>query len=209
MNAKTLFPMVAAGALNPLFRSLRYQVEGAEHHESAIAQGPCIFALWHGRLLPLSYHHRHQNIATLISKSGDGDYLSGFLERWGYVPVRGSSSRGGMEAVRNLVRAARSGHSLAITPDGPRGPMQKLKPGVLVTAQLAGIPILPLTGTADRGWWPGQWDRFLVPKPFARVRMRYAAPMRIPRSASETDLARYGQQLEELLNAMTAELDAG
>ena len=200
---------VARAALTPFFATLRFEVQGAQHHDALVQAGqPFIYALWHGRLLPLSYYHRQRGIATLISQSKDGDYLAAFLKSWGYDPVRGSSSRGGMEAVRQLVRMARAGKTLSITPDGPRGPMQKLKPGVLVTAQLAGIPILPMSGTADRAWWPGKWDRFLVPKPFATVKVRYEAPIQIPRTASEAEVQRYGKELEELLNRMTSELDA-
>lgn len=200
---------IARVALNPLFSTLRFEVQGAEHHEALVRAGqPFIYALWHGRLLPLCYYHRNRGIVALISASKDGDYLADFLSSWGFNPVRGSSSRGGREALRQLVRLARAGNSLAITPDGPRGPMQKLKPGVLVTAQLAGVPILPLSGATDRGWWPGKWDRFLVPKPFARIKVRYEAPMRVPRDASESDLQHYADELEKQLNRMTAELDA-
>ena len=200
---------VAAAFLNPLFATLKFEVQGGEHHEALVRSGkPFIYALWHGRLLPLSYYHRNRGIATLISKSADGDYLAAFLRGWGFHPVRGSSSRGGMEAVRQLVRLARTGRPLAITPDGPRGPMQKMKPGVLVTAQLAGIPILPLSGTADRAWWPGKWDRFLIPRPFARVKVRYERPMHIARGATPVELEQNGLELENLLNRMTAELDA-
>jgi lysophospholipid acyltransferase (LPLAT)-like uncharacterized protein len=208
MSKGDLVATLGAGALNPLFASLRYEIENGEYYKQAIAEGPIIYALWHGRLLPMAYHHRNQGVATLISRSADGDYLAAFLERWGYVPVRGSSSRGGMEAVRQLVRVARSGHSLAITPDGPRGPMQQLKPGIIVTAQLSGLPILPVSGTANRGWWPGKWDRFLIPKPFATMRMRYGPPVRIPRDASEADIEKYRAELEATLNRLTAEVDA-
>ena len=107
-----------------------------------------------------------------------------------------------------MVRQLRRGHSLAITPDGPRGPMQKLKPGVLVAAQLAGVPVIPATSTADRGWWPGKWDRFLIPKPFASVRVRYAEPYFIPRNASDAEIEQHALNVEQILNQMTAELDA-
>ena len=208
MNQRKLVAGVATALLNPLFATLRYKVEGVEHEQRARATGPCIYALWHGRLLPLSYYHRGQNVATLISRSADGDYLACFLEHWGFVPVRGSSSRGGMEAVRQLVRMARKGHSIAITPDGPRGPMQELKPGILLTAQLAGLPIVPATVGASSAWWPGKWDRFLIPRPFAEMRVRYGAPMRVPRGATEPDLEKLRVELQDRLNIMTAEVDA-
>jgi lysophospholipid acyltransferase (LPLAT)-like uncharacterized protein len=199
---------VAGALLDGLFHTMRYQVEGAEHYQQFTQQQkPVIFALWHGRLLPLAFLHRAQGVVSLISRSADGEYLARLLAHWGFENVRGSSSRGGDEALRQLIRHTRKGRSLAITPDGPRGPMQKLKPGVLVAAQLGGVPIIPTTSTATRGWWPGRWDRFLIPQPFATVHVRYGGPVHVPRNASESDIARKSAELEEVLNNMTAALD--
>lgn len=200
----------AGTLLDTIFATIRFESEGDQYYREFIDAGkPVIYVLWHGRLLPLGYRHRRQGVVGLISRSKDGEYLAGALERWGFGAVRGSSSRGGMEALRGLVRETRKGRSLAITPDGPRGPRQKLKSGVLVAAQLSGLPIIPVSATADRGWWPERWDRFLVPKPFARVRIRYAQPVWVPRDADERMLNDIGGSLEAQLNQMTAELDAG
>jgi len=199
----------AGTLLDAIFATVHFESEGDAYYRKFIDAGkPVIYVLWHGRLLPLAYRHRNQGVVGLISRSKDGAYLTGALERWGFGAVRGSSSRGGMEALRGLVRETRKGHSLAITPDGPRGPRQKLKTGVLVAAQLSGLPIIPVSATADRGWWPERWDRFLVPKPFARVRIRYAPAVWVPRDAAEAELETIGGNLEALLNHMTAELDA-
>lgn len=200
----------AGTLLDAILATVRFESEGDRYYREFIDAGkPVIYALWHGRLLPLGYRHRQQGVIGLISRSKDGEYLTGALERWGFGAVRGSSSRGGMEALRGLVRETRRGRSLAITPDGPRGPRQKLKSGVLVAAQLSGLPIIPVSATADRGWWPERWDRFLVPKPFAHVRIRYAPPVWVPRDADERMLNEIGSNLEAQLNQMTAELDAG
>lgn len=200
----------AGALLDTIFATIRFESEGDQYYREFIDAGkPVIYVLWHGRLLPLGYRHRRQGVVGLISRSKDGEYLAGALERWGFGAVRGSSSRGGMEALRGLVRETRKGRSLAITPDGPRGPRQKLKSGVLVAAQLSGLPIIPVSATADRGWWPERWDRFLVPKPFAHVRIRYAQPVWVPRDADERMLNDIGGSLEAQLNQMTAELDAG
>ena len=199
---------IGGAMLQTLFRTVRYTVEGKANYERFTTRGKSVvFAFWHGRLLPLAYLRRNEGIVTLISRSADGEYLARLLENWGFVNVRGSSSRRGSEALRELVRQARRGHSLAITPDGPRGPMQKLKPGVLVAAQLAGVPVIPTTSTADHGWWPGKWDRFLIPKPFASVRVRYGEPYFIPRSAKDADIEQHVREVERILNDMTAEID--
>ena len=191
-----------------LFRTLRFRVDGANHPQTATRDGkPVIFALWHGRLLPLAFQHRGQGIVTLISRSNDGEYLARLLDYWGFRNVRGSSNRGGAVALRDLVRSVRQGRSLAITPDGPRGPMQTVKPGILVAAQMTGAPIIPTTSSASRGWWPGRWDRFLIPKPFATVCVRYGEPFEVPRSATEQEINQRARELESVLNRLTEEAD--
>ena len=195
--------------LDALLATARFEVSGAEHHRQFTAHGqPVIFVLWHGRLLPLAHLHRGEGIAALISRSRDGEYLARLLERWGFVPVRGSSSRGGSTALREMVRQARAGRCLAITPDGPRGPRQRLKEGVLVAGQLTGLPLIPVTASASRAWWVGGWDRFLIPRAFARIRVVYGPPVRVPRDAGAEELAALRLSLEEELNRLTAEVDA-
>lgn len=194
--------------MDALFSTLEYHVAGAEHHAQYTKQGkPVIYAIWHGRLLPPAFLHRGQGVVTLISRSADGEYLARLLSRWGFDSVRGSSSRGGSEALRELVKHCRKGRSLAITPDGPRGPKQELKSGVLTAAQLSGVPIIPASSSASRGWWPGRWDRFLIPKPFAKVRVQYAAPVIVPRDADEAQLEKMRKEIEHTLNRMTEALD--
>ena len=199
---------IGATLLNSLLVTVKFVVDEQHHAEALRRTGkPFIYALWHGRLLPLTYYHRHRAVGTLISRSADGEYIARIVEKWGFLTARGSSSRGGMTGMRELVRLARAGHCLAITPDGPRGPMQQVKPGVLVVAQISGLPILPITASSSKAWWPGKWDRFLVPKPFSTIRIRHAAPLCIARDASATQLEQQRQELETTLNRITAELD--
>ena len=192
-----------------LLATVRYRVEGEANLTQFTARGePVIYALWHGRLLPLTYYHRNRDITAIISQSEDGEYIARVVEGWGYETVRGSTSRGGGSALRGLVKAARSGSSLAITPDGPRGPRQQLQPGVITVAQMTGLPIIPLAGGCSRAWWPGTWDRFCVPKPFSTVTVQYGTPRFVPRDATEAELATHARELESELNAMIRALDA-
>jgi lysophospholipid acyltransferase (LPLAT)-like uncharacterized protein len=194
--------------LDRLLGSTRFEVHGAEGVERLRAEGrPCIFVLWHGRLLPLGYLHRGEGVVALVSRSEDGEYLAQSLRRWGFVPVRGSSSRGGSAALREVARYARAGHSVAITPDGPRGPRQKMKAGAIVAGQITGLPLVPVAAGADRGWWFGGWDRFLVPRPFARIRVAYGEPVEIPRELDSDRQAEYMQRLEDELNRLTGWVD--
>lgn len=124
MNASELRYRVACGlggtVLGALLRSVRFSTEGTVHYQREWnAKRAVLFTLWHGRLLPLSYYHRSWNLVTLVSASSDGEYIARIVEQWGYDVVRGSSSRGGGPAFRELVRHIRAGRSIAVTPDGP------------------------------------------------------------------------------------------
>lgn len=169
---------------------------------------PVIFTLWHGRLGPCTYMHRDQGIVALISQHRDGEYIARLVERWGYETARGSSSRGGTGALRQLVRSLREGKSVAITPDGPRGPRERVKPGAVILAQLSGAPLIPLAGAADRGWWFGSWDRFLIPKPFSRVCIAYGEPLLVPRAASPEELEGWVREAEVRIQAVTRRVDS-
>ena len=189
--------------LDGLMATVRFDVEHAERYEQFVRRGePVIFAVWHGRLLPLTYFHRDRGITVMVSRSDDGEYITRLIEGWGYHTVRGSTSSGGSGALRGMVRAANAGHSLAITPDGPRGPRQELQPGVITTAQLTGLPIIPLGGGCTRAWWPGSWDRFCVPKPFSRVTVLYGEPRYVDRNATPDQLETQRRELEAEMNAM-------
>lgn len=171
-----------------------------QHHRAGT---PVVFALWHGRLLPPTWHHRGQGIVTLASRSGDGEYITRVLHHWGYHVVRGSSSRGGDSALRELVRLLRAGRSVAITCDGPRGPRQKLKFGVLQMAQLSGAALVPVGSAASRAWELNSWDRFTVPKPFARLRVAYGDALFVPRDTAAADLPRIAAQVEAAIAERT------
>ena len=195
--------------LDALLATVQFRVLTPEPYRELASAGGVIYTLWHGRLLPLTYYHRRQNIATLISQSSDGEYIARVVERWGYTAMRGSSSRGGSGALREMVKLARAGRSMAITPDGPRGPRQQLKPGVLTLAQLTSQPMIPMSASATRAWWvDARWDLFLVPKPFATVYVRYAEPVYVPRDADEHTIARIGEQVQATLVRLTEETDA-
>jgi lysophospholipid acyltransferase (LPLAT)-like uncharacterized protein len=191
-----------------LFATCRWETAGEENYLPYWNAGKAVvFNLWHGRLLPCTFRHRGHGVATLISQHRDGEYIARIVERWGFHVVRGSSSRGGTEALRGLMRAARQGKSLAITPDGPRGPREKMKPGPLIIAQRLGIPIIPVLGSASRAWYFGGWDRFLVPKPFSTVRVLYEKPMWVPPEADEAGLEAFGLELEAKMAEVKARVD--
>lgn len=135
-----------------------------------------LYSFWHGSQLPLLYTHRRKGLTVLVSRSRDGGMVAGLLEKMGYKTVRGSSSRGGAEAVSELCASLRAG-SCAITPDGPRGPREVPKSGLFTVAERAGVPVKPMGAAA----WPAlrlsSWDRFIVPLPFSRVAVAEGVPL--------------------------------
>jgi lysophospholipid acyltransferase (LPLAT)-like uncharacterized protein len=143
------------------------------------ARRPIVYLLWHEVLLPLLWHHRRQGVVIVVSENRDGQYLSDFARVLGYRSVRGSSSRGAARALLGAVRELQSGYSVAFTPDGPRGPRRELKPGVVAAAQRGGAVIVPVHARADRAWRLDSWDRFLIPKPAARVTVSYGRPFEV------------------------------
>lgn len=143
------------------------------------ARRPHVFLLWHEVLLPLLWQHRRQSIAIVVSEARDGQYLADFAATLGYRAVRGSSTRGAARALLGAVRELEAGHPVAFTPDGPRGPRRELKPGVVAAAQRGHGVVVPLHAEADRAWRLRSWDRFLIPKPGARVRVRYGRPFEV------------------------------
>jgi lysophospholipid acyltransferase (LPLAT)-like uncharacterized protein len=191
-----------------LLSTVRFRTEHRERFDRYAERGePVLYALWHGRLLPLTYFHRHRRIAAMISRSADGEYIARIVEGWGFDAVRGSTSRGGGEALREVARRARHGQSVAITPDGPRGPRQRVQPGVVLAAQLSGAPILPVVAGCSRAWWPGGWDRFCVPKPFSRVTVVYGEPRYVPRDLAESEFRRHIEELEREMNVLMQRVD--
>lgn len=160
-----------------------------------------IFTLWHGELLPLLWHHRKQGVAVVISEHRDGEIIAQIAERLGYTTVRGSSSRGGGRALIGLMRAIEGGRDGAVTPDGPRGPAHVFAPGAAIAAQRTGVPLQPLRASATRAWRLKSWDRFLVPKPFATVRVVYG-PLTSVDAASPREAAEQAPMLQAVLDAV-------
>ena len=166
---------------------------------------PILFALWHGRMYLSIQAHRRQGIVTMASQSKDGELIARWLEANGYVVVRGSSSRGGGQALREMVRQVRSGRHAALTVDGPRGPARVVQPGVVQLARLTGAWILPITSSSANGKLLSSWDRFLLPRPFSRNVVAYGEPFPIsPELSDDAAVSR----IAAALDGATAEADA-
>ena len=168
---------VGAGFLRALGATWRYTVEDAPEYTAAIARGErFVYAFWHCELLPGAVLHRDEGIAVLVSRHRDGEIITRIIERLGYVAARGSSTRGGEAGVRGMLTWASQGLQVAVTPDGPRGPAEQVKPGVLYLAERTGRRLVPIAFAPRPSYRLRSWDRFHVPWPFARVYVSHGAP---------------------------------
>lgn len=172
-------PWLASGIIRLLHRLLRTEVIGLEHLEPSRSRGEClILAFWHDQLLLMVKGYRGPGAKILISASKDGELIARTMACFGQGAVRGSSSRGGRAAFKELVALGREPVDLVITPDGPRGPRHEIKEGVVQLARLTGRPVVPMTFVCGRGHRFGSWDRFLLPYPFGRGVFAYGQPVR-------------------------------
>lgn len=189
-----------------LGRTWRFDVDDPFHSAPGAGRA-AIFAIWHARLLPSIFRHRGAGAVALVSRSRDGALISGVIERLGFATVRGSSSRGGDEALRLMLASARGTAELAVTPDGPRGPAEIVKPGLPWLASRSGVPVVPVAVGARSAWRMRSWDRFLVPRPFARVRIAYGAPIEVPPGLEGDALEPWRAHIERALRELTAAVD--
>lgn len=205
----TLAPPLTAALVRGLGTTLRLTVEGVEAVAPLWrAQRPIIYALWHGQLLMIPWlGARLRRTAgarparVLASRSRDGELVTRYVQQFGIEVVRGSSSRGGLGALRALLTALRAGEDVVVVPDGPRGPRQHAQPGVVALAALSGVPIVPLGFAASPAWRLSTWDAFVVPLPFARAVATIGSPFVVARDA---DRARALKDLEGALGEMVA-----
>lgn len=154
------------------------------------SDAPWLVAMWHGRMLTLMPLRGHcgRGIGVLVSPSDDGGLAQRALRRFRYRIVRGSLSRGGARALREMHELVAAGGQLVVTPDGPRGPRHGMNVGIAWLARSSGAPILPVGVAVDRAWRLRSWDRFTIPKPFARLCVVYGDPVAVPADASDADL---------------------
>ena len=163
---------------------------------------PIIFVLWHGQMLPLLYHHRGQGVAVLISEHGDGEIIARIAKSLGFETVRGSTSRGAARALLGLGKILNEGRDLAITPDGPRGPAKSFAPGPLIIAHRTGAPVVAVGVSCNAAWHLGSWDRFMIPRPFARVDISYSDPVYV--AAADTREASSADEAEKMRQVLVA-----
>lgn len=200
---ETLAPWI----LRALAKTWRITRTGKEGQALFMSDARWICATWHGRMLtlmPLTGHCR-RDISVLVSPSDDGGLANRALAKFRYSVVRGSLSKRGARAMREMLNELESGAQLGITPDGPRGPRHTMNIGPAWLARATGAPLLTVSVAVDRAWRFRSWDRMTLPKPFARVRIHYGDPVTVASDSTEEELERISQSLRERLLAAERE----
>jgi hypothetical protein len=207
-----LAPPLAAGLVRLLGATLRLRAEGVEAlTPSWTAARPLIYCVWHGRILMVPWlnarlrrSHGARTVSVLASRSRDGSLMGDYVRRFGLDVIRGSSSRGGAEALRALKTAVEAGRDVALAPDGPRGPRGQLGSGVVALAALTGAPVVSLGFAARPAWHLASWDAFQIPMPFARAALVFGAVTSIAR---DDDRERARKEIQRSLDEATAAAD--
>ncbi len=188
--------------INFLGRTTRFEVEGWENWEKASQDGSIpIYTFWHNCILLSTYFWRRRGIVVMTSQSYDGEYIARFIQRFGYGAARGSSTRGSVGAIIEMVRVMRQGRATAFTIDGPKGPRHVAKAGAVLLAKKTGQPVLPFTIVASRYWeLTRSWDHFQIPKPFGRAKVLIAPPIPVASDADEAGLEAKRLELQASLD---------
>jgi lysophospholipid acyltransferase (LPLAT)-like uncharacterized protein len=165
--------------------TLRQEVSVEEGAPAELATGPVIYPFWHRCVIPACWAWRGRQIRVMTSQSFDGEYIARIISRFGFVPVRGSSTRGGPQALLGMKRALEQGQTAAFTIDGPRGPRYVAKPGPVLLAQTTGAPICAFYVAVEKAWVLNTWDALIIPQPFSRTLTRVSRVIQVPVSGGE------------------------
>ncbi len=195
-------PRLVVGLINIWFATCRVTIRGDAAMRECIAHDTGIAAFWHYSFLYFFYYFRKYPAAVMVSASRDGEYIARLAQVMGHVPVRGSSNRGGVKALRTMIDLLQQGRNSAIVADGSQGPARRAQAGCILMASKSGKPIFPMAWATDRALTFNSWDRTVVPLPFARIALHHGGPLHVPPSLSSVEIEAYRLELEQRLNVL-------
>ncbi|MBK7104071.1 MAG: lysophospholipid acyltransferase family protein [Ignavibacteriae bacterium] len=166
-----------------------------------------VLAFWHGKMIAPWYLFRNTNSSAIISISKDGSILASILEKWNYDVQRGSSNKGGKEVLESLILSAQNGKNVLITPDGPKGPIYKMKAGAVITAKKSGVPIIFTSVFNKKKLVLKSWDKFEIPYFFSEVKIKYSEPYYIDKNLSYDETDKMINTLENVLIDLENDLE--
>ncbi|PID40560.1 MAG: hypothetical protein CR984_02595 [Proteobacteria bacterium] len=206
---RQLFPRAGLLAVKLISRTYRYHLAGLENEKRILDEyGSIVYASWHQRFFPgITFFASRQPIAIIVSQSHDGEMIARVVDYLGWRAVRGSSKHGGVGALKEIRTLTNKGYRFGHIVDGPQGPFGVVKPGLLTIAQFAGAPIVPAIISAERYWIINSWDRFIIPKPFSRILLRFTDPIDVPRRLGADAFERLRQHIQHRIKTLYEESD--
>ena len=191
-----------------LFNTMKIEREGFERVKPIISSGKVIFAVWHSRMLLFAYLCKGLNGTAMVSRSKDGEIIARVIQRQGHEVVRGSTRRGGLQALSRLIKKVKEqNRPCLMVPDGPQGPRSRVQPGIIILAKKTGYPIVPISYSARKIKVFASWDRFILPFPFTKCRAIYGDPVYVPQNTDENEGKKRLILLENELNRITFDVD--
>jgi len=183
-------------AIRILLPTVRFTVSWEEGSPRSLAERPRVYSFWHNCMIPAMWWCRDLEVRVMSSDSFDGEYTGRIMQKFGFVKVRGSSSKGAVRALLGMKRALEQGWTVAFTIDGPKGPRYAAKPGPVILSRATGVPMVVFHIALDRAWVLETWDGCMIPKPFSRAFMRISRDIAVPPNGGDQ------QYLDELQSSL-------
>lgn len=198
-----LIPSLLYFLVKAWFATCRVTVHGQGYSDMVRGDGKAfVGSFWHYSFLYCFYHNRKEKAVAMVSGSKDGEYISRFVQKFGMKTVRGSRNRGGISALKGLIRSMRGGYSAAVVADGSQGPARIVQAGSILLASRAGVPVLPMLWSSNRYIRISSWDATAIPYPFSKIDFFYGEPLNVPSKIKAEEIEKYRLILEERLNAL-------
>ncbi len=184
-------------------KTIRFEKEGWENFEQIERDGKVpVYAFWHNRIFLATYYFRSRKIVVITSQSFDGEYIARFIQRFGYGAVRGSSTRGGVGALIEMIRVMKAGLPAGFSVDGPKGPKYVAKTGAILLAKKTGNPVMPFSVETEKYWSLKSWDNLQIPKPFSRAKVCIAEPFYVEADSDDTEIENKRNELQAKLDEL-------
>jgi len=205
-----LFPYAGLFFVRLLSATYRIRIVDPDNEQNILkTRGQVVYASWHQRFFPgFTFFSTRKPIAIMISQSRDGEMAARAVNLLGWRAVRGSSSRGGKQALETIKTLVGQGYKVGHIVDGPQGPFGMVKPGLIRIAQYADLPIVPTITSGQNRWVFNSWDRFMVPKPFSRVIIRFGSPVYVPRDMGQGEFEQMQEHVAQDLKRLYEDTDA-
>lgn len=194
-------PFLLSWLLRLWFMTCRVQVHGTGNREAVVGKQRAVVAIfWHYSLIYVFYHLRRDSAAVVVSASEDGEYIARLAHNLNFETIRGSRNRGGMRALKEMLRYLGEGENLGVVADGSQGPPRVVQSGCILVASKTGSPILPMAWSASRCFTFNSWDRTAIPQPFSRIDYHYGEPLEVPKGLDDDGIEHYRLVLENRMN---------